>query len=85
MANGFILGANLSHMAGHDCKCKCKLVYNTLLMLLCVLLAPLVKAACWATFLFNYFWLQETEFPAKSCFKIWGLLSSLTSAEAGWF
>lgn len=85
MANGFILGASLSHVAGHDCKCERKLVFSTLLMLLCVVLAPLVKAACWATVLFDCFWLQETEFPAEGRFKIWGLLSRLTSAEAGWF
>lgn len=51
MASGFIVGASLSHVAGHDCKCERKLVFNTLLMLPCVLLAPLVKAACWASFL----------------------------------
>lgn len=80
MASGFILGASLSHMAGHDCKCERKLVFSTLLMLPCVLLAPLVKAACWATV---FFWMQVTEFPAKSRFRIRGLLSRLTSVEAG--
>lgn len=39
MANGFILGASLSHVAGHNFKYERKLVFNTLLTLLRVLLA----------------------------------------------